>query len=124
MRSRSSTRLPAVVKTVLRKLGSDMNEARRRQRISTAAMSKRAMISRPTLTRVEKGDASVSLGVYASVLYVLGMSERIADIADATHDSIGLEVNRQHLPQRIHVSKPKGTRNAPKKQRLRRTRRS
>lgn len=60
------------------------------------------MISRPTLTRVERGDATVSLGGYASVLFVLGMTERVAEIADIAHDRLGIELNRKYLPKRIH----------------------
>ena len=68
------------------------------------------MISRPTLTRVEQGDASVSLGGYASVLFVLGMSERVAEIADIAHDRLGLEIDRKALPKRIHSAKPQRAR--------------
>ena len=68
-------------------------------------MSQKAMISRPTLTRVEQGDAGVSLGNYASVLFVLGMTDRVAELADVSHDQIGLEMTRKILPQRIHSPK-------------------
>ena len=63
------------------------------------------MISRPTLTRVEQGDAGVSLGGYASVLFVLGMTDRVAEIADVAHDRVGLEIDRKALPKRIHSPK-------------------
>jgi transcriptional regulator with XRE-family HTH domain len=93
------------VKRALKKLGSDINEARRRRRISTITMAQEAMISRPTLTRVERGDASVSLGIYGTVLFVLGMTERLADIADVVHDRVGLDFDSTLLPKRIGSSK-------------------
>jgi hypothetical protein len=34
------------------------------------------------MVRVEKGDPSVSLGIYASVMFVLGMTERLANLLD------------------------------------------
>jgi len=68
-------------------------------------MSQKAMISRPTLTRVEHGDAGVSLGKYASVLFVLGMTDRVAELADVSHDQVGLEILRKELPKRIRASK-------------------
>jgi len=105
MRSRSSTELPPPVKKALKKLGSDINDARRRRGISTLDMAAKAMISRPMLSRVERGDATVALGGYASVLFVLGMTERVAEIADVTHDSLGLELIRDHLPKRIRSPK-------------------
>jgi hypothetical protein len=64
-------------------------------------MSQRAMISRPTLNRVERGDASVSLGIYGTVLFILGMTERLADIADVVHDRVGLDLDSERLPKRI-----------------------
>jgi transcriptional regulator with XRE-family HTH domain len=103
MRSRSSTDLPPVVRKALKKLGSDINEARRRRGISTTAMAEQAKISRPLLYRVERGDARVALGGYASVLFVLGMTERVAEIADVAHDRLGLELDRKNLPKRIHA---------------------
>ena len=105
MRSRSSTELPPPVKKALKKLGSDINDARRRRGISTLDMAEKAMISRPMLSRVERGDATVALGGYASVLFVLGMTERVAEIADVAHDRLGFELNRNHLPKRIHSPK-------------------
>jgi transcriptional regulator with XRE-family HTH domain len=109
MRSRSSTELPPPVKKALKKLGSDINQARRRRGISTLDMAQKAKISRPMLSRVERGDATVAFGGYASVLFVLGMNERVAEIADVAHDRLGLELGIKHLPKRIH-SKKRGQR--------------
>ncbi len=64
-------------------------------------MAERAFISRSTLVRVEKGDPGVSLGIYASVLFVLGMADRLGDIVDATRDPIGLSLEEERLPRRI-----------------------
>ncbi len=101
MRSQSSKSLPLPVKRALRKLGSDMVDARKRRRISTMTMAQRAMISRTTLVKVENGDPGVSIGIFASVLFVLGMTDRLADIADASHDRTGLDLESENLPKRI-----------------------
>lgn len=101
MRSRSSKSLPLPVKRALKKLGSDLADARKRRRISTNTMAERAMISRTTLVKVERGDQGVSLGIYATVLFVLGMAERIADLADASRDRTGLDLESENLPKRI-----------------------
>jgi hypothetical protein len=70
-------------------------------------MAQRAMISRTTLVKVESGDQGVSLGIYATVLFVLGMTERIADLADASHDRAGLDLESENLPKRISSSRKK-----------------
>ena len=66
-------------------------------------MAERALISRMTLNKVEKGDPGVSLGIYATVLFVLGMTDRLAELADPRHDEVGLSLEEERLPQRIRI---------------------
>jgi DNA-binding XRE family transcriptional regulator len=60
---RRSSKTPSPVRRALRKLGSDIRDARRRRRIPVAIMAERASISRTTLNKVEKGDEGVSMGI-------------------------------------------------------------
>ena len=57
-----------------------------------------------TLRKVETGDPGVSLGTYATVLFVLGMIDRLVDLADPRNDAVGRELEEEHLPQRIRFS--------------------
>ena len=95
--------IPIPVSRVLRKLGHDVRDARRRRRIPVAIMAERASISRMTLNKVEKGDPGVAMGTYAVVLFSLGMADRLADVADPRHDAVGLALEEEHLPQRIRL---------------------
>ena len=70
-------------------------------------MAERAFVSRNTLARVEKGDAGVSMGIYASVLFVLGMADRLGDLADSARDAVGLSLEEERLPRRIRSARPK-----------------
>ncbi|MBR2535752.1 MAG: helix-turn-helix domain-containing protein [Hyphomicrobium sp.] len=101
--SRSKTALPIPVRRSLRKLGADISVARRRRGISMALLAERAFTTRPTLTKVEKGDPGVSLGVYASVLFVLGMTERLAALVDPAQDPLGMALEEENLPKRIRT---------------------
>jgi transcriptional regulator with XRE-family HTH domain len=74
---RSTPPLPLPVKRALAKLGQDIRSARLR-RIATTTMAERAFITRPTLAKVERGDPSVSLGIQATILFLLGMTPRAA----------------------------------------------
>jgi transcriptional regulator with XRE-family HTH domain len=103
----STWRTPLPVTRALRKLGHDIRDARRRRRIPVAILAERASISRTTLSKVEKGDPGVSGGTYATVLFTLGMADRLADVADPRHDTIGRELEEEHLPQRIRLSRRK-----------------
>jgi hypothetical protein len=60
-------------------------------------------LSRTTLNRIEKGDPSVSMGAYATVLFSLGLSERLGEVADPRQDSVGRELEEEHLPERIRL---------------------
>jgi hypothetical protein len=92
---------PIPVIRALRKLGHDIRDARRRRRIPVSILAQRASISRTTLSKIEKGDPGVSLGNYATVLFILGMVDRLAELADSKHDALGLELEEEHLPKRI-----------------------
>ena len=97
--------LPLPARRALLKLGHDIRDARRRRRIPSAVAAARASVSRMTLLKVEKGDPGVAMGTYATVLFVLGLSERLADIADPAQDKTGLLLEEEHLPQRIRTSR-------------------
>ncbi len=102
MEKRRTTKpLPLPVQRVLRKLGGDIRDARLRRRIPTAVMAERASISRTTLGKVEKGDPGVSLGNYATVLFVLGLADKLGELADIRKDTVGLELEGEDLPKRI-----------------------
>lgn len=99
--SRALPALPIGVVRALRKLGLDLSAARRRRRLTMELVSERAFISRPTLRRVERGDARVSIGIYATVLFVLGMSDRLGELADPGRDAVGLGLEDEQLPRRV-----------------------
>jgi hypothetical protein len=98
---RTTPPLPLPVKRGLAKLGADLREARLRRRIPTTLMAQRAFITRTTLGKVEKGDPGVSLGVYATVLFILGLSSRFEELADPRDDEMGLQLETERLPKRI-----------------------
>lgn len=111
---RKSPPLPIPVTRAIRRLGQDLRDARRRRRIPVAILAERASISRMTLNKIEKGDAGVYIGNYAAVLFALGLVDRIADLANATHDTVGRELEEERLPERIRLSRPRKQPKPPK----------
>jgi transcriptional regulator with XRE-family HTH domain len=101
--TRASVVLPIPVRWALRKLGQDIRDARRRRRIPVQIAAERASISRMTLLKIEKGEPGVAMGSYATVLFVLGFADRVADIADPKNDAIGLQLDEDRLPKRIRI---------------------
>jgi transcriptional regulator with XRE-family HTH domain len=100
---RSTPPLPLPVKRALAKLGEDIRSARVRRRITTAIMAERVFITRTTLRKVEQGNPAVSLGIYATVLFVLGLTPRLADLADVRSDELGLQLEEERLPKRVRL---------------------
>jgi transcriptional regulator with XRE-family HTH domain len=99
--SKAQSALPLPVKRALATLGRDISTARRRRNMTIATVAERAFVGRNTVTRVERGDAGVALGIYATVLFVLGMADRLATLADPTTDQVGLTLAEEQLPKRV-----------------------
>lgn len=81
MKGTKTTLLPNLTK-ILEELGENIKLARLRRKLTTEQVAERAGISRSTLWQVEKGLASVSLGTYAQVLFVLGLEKDLQLIAN------------------------------------------
>ena len=95
MPSRSPHVLPALARQ-FRTLGENIRLARLRRKYSAVIVAQRAGISRKTLYRVEQGEASVTLGTYASVLQVLGLSGDLERVA--RDDELGRKLQDLGLP--------------------------
>ena len=92
---------PAAVRRALRKLGADIRDARRRRRLPMGVVAERAFTSRSTLQKVEAGETSVGIGIYAGVLQALGLLEGLSQIADISNDSVGQALASAGLPRHV-----------------------
>ena len=101
MKSRATNTLPRAARKALAKLGDDIVVARKKRRISTVSMAERAFISRNTLYKLERGDPNVSIGIYATVLSLLGLVDKLGSVADRRDDTLGLDIEEDRLPKNI-----------------------
>jgi DNA-binding XRE family transcriptional regulator len=101
MRSSVHDILPPKVRRSLKKFGADLALARRKRHVTTAMMSERLGVAKSTYVRVEKGDPTVSMGVYAMALFVLGFGDAFGDLVDASRDEQGLLLDEQRVPKRV-----------------------
>ena len=93
--------LPLPAAHALRKLGRELALARRKRAISTADMASRLLVSRDTLWRLERGDATVAVGTLATALFVLQLHDRLANLAaPACIPLVGVQPS--HLSMRPH----------------------
>ena len=66
---------------LLEKVGENIKLARKRRKLTTIQMAERADINRSTLTEIEKGNPSVSMGAYFNTLRVLGLQDDFLKLA-------------------------------------------
>ena len=92
---------PSAVRRILRKLGQDIADARKRRGLTMETVADRAFTSRKTLSRIEDGDHGVSIGIYASVLNAWGLLGGLGELADPARDELGLSLSSAELPKRV-----------------------
>ena len=98
-----SLSLPEIAASALRQLGENIALARARGKESQRQWAQRIGISIPTLIRLEKGDPSVSMGAYASALWLVGRVQALAEIADPQLDVAALEADVREAKRRKAV---------------------
>lgn len=90
--------LPAT-QDILSSMGEQIKLARLRRNLSVELVAERADISRATLWKVEKGDKTVTIGIYAAVLHALnGMDKDLLLVAK--DDTLGRTIQDLNLTVR------------------------
>lgn len=93
--------LPPEATAVISQLGERVRIARKRRAITMEDMASRMFVTRKTLARLENGDSGVSLAVFASALWALGLENGLLEIAAPEQDKVGIYRERQRLPERV-----------------------
>ncbi len=99
--------LPLSVKRALVRLGRDISAARRRRRLPLEVVAERAFTTRQTVARVERGDPKVAMGTVATILFALGLTDRVASLAAPASDELGLALEEERLPERVRLPRTK-----------------
>jgi transcriptional regulator with XRE-family HTH domain len=66
---------------ILETVGENIKLARLRRKITATMLAERAGISRVTLRKVENGESSVTMAIYANVLFCLGLEKDLLRLA-------------------------------------------
>ncbi len=98
--------LPPEIAAMISQLGERIRIARKRRAITMEEMASRMFVTRKTLARLEKGSPGVSLAVFASALWVLGLEKDLLEVAVPERDKVGVSRERRRLPKRVRSSKP------------------
>ena len=81
---------------ILKTMGEQIKLARLRRSLSAELVSERAGISRASLRKVEKGDPSVAMGIYAAVLHALNNLDKDLLLV-AKDDELGRQIQDLNL---------------------------
>lgn len=91
------------VARLLDEVGAHLKLARLRRKFSSESVAQRAGITRRTLSKVEQGDPTVALGVYARVMQVLRLEEDLALLG--ADDKLGRKLQDAGIAPKLRASK-------------------
>ena len=100
------------LRRMLQGFGENLKLARLRRKYSAEIVAQRAGITRTTLSKVEKGDPGVALGIYARVMQVLRLEGGLAQLA--VDDVLGRKLQdaglapKRRAPKRSPATQPPG----------------
>ena len=98
-------KLPRKLEQKMQIVGEQIKLARLRRNLSVAQIAERATCSPLTVSRIEKGSSTVSIGIYLRVLYALQLEEDILLLAK--DDELGRRLQDLSLINRRRASKSK-----------------
>jgi len=96
-------KLPRKLEQKMQTVGEQIKLARLRRNLSISQIAERAMASELTVSRVEKGSPTVSVGIYLRVLYALQLDDDILCLAK--DDKMGKTLQDLGLQTRKRSSK-------------------
>jgi transcriptional regulator with XRE-family HTH domain len=97
--------IPLPVERTLRRLGHNISLARRRRHFSQQSLAERIGASVNTVRRMEAGHPGTALQHLARALQVFGELEKLDQLLDTAHDTIGLALMDARLPRRVRSPK-------------------
>lgn len=97
------TKVPRKLEQKMSLMGEQIKLARLRRNLSIAQVAERATCSPLTVNRIEKGLPTVSIGIYARVLYALQLDDDLLLIAK--EDTLGRNLQDLNLKHRQRASK-------------------
>lgn len=87
--------MPRALDQAMKQMGEQIMLARKRRHLSMQDIAERATVTRLTISKVEHGDPTVSMGIYARVLYALNLEKDITLLA--ADDALGRQLQDAEL---------------------------
>lgn len=99
-----------IAESTLKELGESVASWRKLHRLTQEDLARRAGISRPVLTRLERGEEGVGIGALVRVLGVLGVEDNLIEALDPYRTQFGRDLAERTQVQRVRrpkVRRPK-----------------
>lgn len=103
VKSTMGTKLPRKLEQKMQIVGEQIKLARLRRNLSVSQVAERATCSPLTVSRIEKGVATVAIGIYLRVLYALQLDDDILWLAK--EDTLGKTLQDLNMTKRERASK-------------------
>lgn len=83
------------------RIGESVSQWRRAQRLTQAELAQRSHTSVRTISKLESGDASISLATVLSVVHTLGLLPSVVEAFDPIQSDFGAALVADELPKRV-----------------------
>ncbi len=98
--------LSAEAAAELRQVGLLLSHARRKRGMSVSELATRMGIDRRTLTQLEKGSPSVSVGIFFQTLSALNLLRGIEEVVRPENDIEAISESLRRMRKRLPATKP------------------
>ena len=82
-------------------IGQQLAAWRKLRGLTAQQVAERAGVTRQTVSRVERGDLAVGMGVFLNVCRALGILQSVVDATDPYETPFGRARSDQSLPKRV-----------------------
>lgn len=82
-------------------IGAQLAAWRKLRGLTAQQVAERAGLTRQTVSRLERGDPAVGMGVFLSVCRALGILERVVEATDPYETAFGRAQSDRALPKRV-----------------------
>lgn len=91
---------PYAIEKALLRLGADLKTARLRRNLTIQEVAQKIGTGPRAISDAEKGKITTSIGVYAALLWVMGLLEQLDEVAEPSKDLEGQTLASLHQRER------------------------
>lgn len=96
--------LPPDAAAELLRVGQRIRAQRKKHKVSATTLAEAAGMSRVTLHRIERGEASVTMGAYLSAIHAMGLQLSLLDPAPPRLEAVAPRSTPSTVPPHIRLS--------------------